>query len=534
MGRYIDSSNSDELVITGSSVVGRAVAAEAIEKNDLINTAPNGKAYPVVVTDYAAVPNKGSTVIAETEVINGNSFAYSRYAVFRDPNTGNLFFVAPHASGNPGAGCRVYKYSPNGGLIGSVRASDSGGLLYNPKIKQLSDGNLVITWAPSETTDIAFFIIDKDLNIIKDHTIIDANPLYGSYGMDVLSGGGFFCSYTQVGNTQRVIVYDNDGDVVTGSTSIKTWTGTAAGVTTNVGQLSNGNVAVVCTSMYSTSKGTFLGIYNTAGAQVLAIASVDAAAWSGTVIPEIVSVSGFFVVAHARAATTVVLRVYNNAGALQGSELTFTTPSSGASLNTFRLIDDASKFYLITQSSSVLKFNISTVSTAGDLLLQKETGSFTTAGPVLAIDAFIEGDYLVAMHNNIGTGTGGTQWSYFVVGADDLLVKTQTIAFSTTATTGGIYGKIIPCSDFAFTAFFNFVSPQTSSFFIGKYADTAIAGVAENDASIGEVVSINQGAGNSNINAVFGSSPKTFDMSVSNIRGNKGTAMNNGVVLEGI
>ncbi len=532
MGIYVESGSNESISTTtgGSTVVGRTLAAQANQVSDLIEVGPDGKSYPVKISDYSAVSNKSDTVIAETSVINGRSFAYSRYAVLRDPLTGNFFYVAPDNAGSPAGNCMVYKVSPGGDILGSVTTPKTG-LLYNPFIKQLSNGNIVIVWGPSETNELSFFIVDKDLNVVVGDTVVDVDPLYGFFGMDVLPGGGFAISYTKVGATQNLVIYDNDGGIVSASASIQSWGGTAAIVATNVKILSNGNICIVCTSPYSNTEGTYLAIFTPLGAEVVAMVSINVSGIA-SVNPEIASINGYFAVAYAENATTVVLHVYNDAGVLQGSALSLTVPSSGASLNCFKLVEDGTDFFLVTQSETLLAFECRKVSSSGALLLTNISGSFLDPGANLKIDAFVKDGYLVAIHNQESGAID--RWAYFVVETDNLFLKTQTTSFGSAVTVGGSYGRVIPCDSFVFAAFYDTASPASSNFYLGKYEDTAISGVAITAAAKGNVLQINQGVGNHFVNEVKGSSPMAFDMNSANIVGNKGTVMSNNVTLGGV
>ncbi len=534
MGIYVESGSNESISTTtgGSAVIGRTLAAQANQVSDLIEVGPDGRSYPVKISDYSAVSNKSDTVIAETSVINGRSFAYSRYAVLRDPLTGNFFYVAPGSTGNPAGNCLVYKISPGGDILGFVESSIVGTwLLYNPEIKQLSDGNLVITWGPSNTNELSFFIIGTDLTIVKDHTTVDVDPLYGFFGMDLLPGGGFAISYTKVGATQNLVIYDNAGSIVSASASIQSWGGTASIVTTSVKILSNGNICIVCTSPYSNTEGTYLAIFTPLGVEVVAMVSINVSGIA-SVNPEIASINGYFAVAYAENATTIVLHVYNDAGVLQGSALSLTVPSSGSSLNCFKLVEDGTDFFLITQSETSLAFDINKVDSSGTLLLSDITGSYSDPGGNLKVDAFIKDGYLVAMHNQNSGSID--RWAYFVVETGNLFLKTQTTPFGSVVTVGGSYGRVIPCDSFVFAAFYDTASPASSNFYLGKYEDTAISGVAITAAAIGNVLQINQGVGNHFVNEVKGSSPMPFDMNSANIVGNKGTVMSNNVTLGGL
>jgi hypothetical protein len=505
----------------------RLKAGGAIAQDDGVQLGPDGQAWPVKVTDYAVVANAGSSVVAATSVIATYSWPYTRNPLYRDPATGNLFCVTPNATGaNPGYGCRVTKYSPAGLLLGSVVLSASGGeQLYSPKIRLLANGNLVVTWNPNASADYRFAVIDTSLNVIKAATSIDT-PSDQFNDVVALSGGGFMVAYRKAGGLQRIAVYDNAGNVVTASATVQTWTGAANAVLSKLVQLSNGNVALVCTSSYTTTLGTYFGIFTAAGAVVLAMANVDAAAWNNTVQPEALAVNGYFAFAYANASNTVVLRVYSDAGALQGAALSTVVAASGASTNCFKLLTDGTQFFLLLQHATSLWWTLTKMPLAGVGSTTYAAGTFTNAGGQLVIDAFIENERLVAIHSQSSAAPSA---GFFVMNLVSFTVET--------ATTGlgwdGLYTAVVASDDFTFAAFYDTSASPGNYFRVVKYANSAIMGVALAAAAAGGPVSIGGGAGAYVTNQLKGTASKQFDHSATNIYGNKGALMSNGAVLKG-
>jgi hypothetical protein len=110
------------------------------------------------------------------------------------------------------------------------------------------------------------------------------------------------------------------------------------------------------------------------------------------------------------------------------------------------------------------------------------------------------------------------------------------------ATTGSAYPNVAIASDFSFIAYFDFQNAPSMQFYIGKYSSSAIQGVCVAAASAGNICSVQPnrlggGAAAYAVNTVGGTLTKSFNhnsTSGSNIIGNKGVIMPNGVVLQGV
>jgi hypothetical protein len=518
---------SDLLSFTENTAEGRfrLKAAAVFTQHDGVQIGPDGKVYPIKCSDYASVANVGSSVVAATTVIGAYSWPYGKSPIYRDPATGNLFCVSPDVTGaSPGFGLRVSKYSPSGTLLGTLSISASGSeQTYAPKIRALSNGNLLVTWAPNSSADYRFAIFDLSLNIIKASTSIDT-PLDHHSDVLALSAGGFMVSYRKAGGLQRIAVYDNAGNVVTASATVQAWTGAAGIVTSKLAQLSNGNVVLVCTSAYATTIGTYFGIFSVLGAAVLAMANVDATANGGTQ-PDVAVVNGTFSFAYANAANTVVLRVYNNAGALQGGAVSFTVPGASATTNQFKLLTNGTAFYLLTMHATSLWWNLTMMPVTGANNVTYTAGTFTAAGGSLVIDAAIEGDRLVALHSQ---SSAAPALGFFVMNLTTMAIETNT----TNMGGSSAYPTIVLSEDFTFIVYCDTTTPG-SVFRVMKWANTAIVGVAKAAAAVDALVDIYGGAGAYLSNAIKGTSSKQFDHSAANIYGNKGALMTNGTVLKG-
>lgn len=492
-------------------------AGAAISLNDAVQLAVDGKAFPVVCADHAAVANLGSVAATLAPGANTQYVTYGRPPAYRDPATGNEFLVT--ADSTSYTNTRISKYAPNGKLLSSIVLSIS--TLYQPQIQALSNGNLLIT-AEAAISNLYFAILDTNLNTVKAATLISATA-YAYYDALALSGGGFMVSYVTAG-AQKLVVYDNAGNVTTAATTVQTWTGTAAQVTAKLVELSNLNVALVCTSGYSTTIGTYLGIFTAAGAQVQAMTNIDTGWWVGQYYPEVSYIAGFLCIEWATSGTTMKLGVYSDAGALQGSQQTITTYSSMTAQACTKIVNDGTSFYLLwAPVSGAGNWNITKITTAGAITTYTGAGGALPNNSGWTIDAVIDNGKLIAAQSNNMAG-------YFFV----VSLATMTTDVANTASVIGNYVKVLAVGDGTILVVVVDGTNAWGKAQAIKYTNTAIIGIAQAAAAQGASVNLATLAGAYIVNAIKGSSVKAFDHSATNVYGNKGTLLTNGVVLKGL
>ncbi|SET44681.1 hypothetical protein SAMN05216326_12744 [Nitrosomonas marina] len=513
---------------SANSIKGVGLAGENVNKSDLVQITPDGKSYLVRNADNAAVANKTGTIIPETTVKATHSNTYDRSPVIKLDDTGDILTLTSYSTGTSGSGLVIYKYDSGGNLIdfNEVDKSTSGAVLRNPKIRKLSNGNLLITWSIS-LIELRFMIMDPyTLDIIKSDTQIGTITSNDRYDVTDLENGGFMICYLSSDGDQQLAVYDNVGDVVLAPEAKQIWAGAAGVVSTQLQKLSDGNVAVVCLSKFVSTKGLYIGIYNQIGAQVLAMTNIETTD-GGLHSVETSSLNGYFAVAYRYVTSDLKTYVFNNAGALQNTHIR--TYTHGIYQMSFKILADQSNFYLFLAEGNQSAIYVAMLDVAGVLVSERKvTIAYTVEG--IYSDAFLHRDCIVFAYRE---ALQPKKCMYTVVETDTLLVKTQPTEFGSLPTSSGEKMAIIPCDDFSFAAAYENVSPSATNLISVKYEDTAIQGVAETSAAKGAVFVVGQGAGAQRINAISGTSPVAFDMTETNIKGNAGTLTKNSVVLGG-
>jgi hypothetical protein len=512
-------------------------AGEALTRNDLVEiVATDGKAYRVRSTDAAAVATitygtdqtsaATGRIVAQTTIVAGATLAYSRQAVVRD-SSGNIFTLTADSTN---VGLRLSKYSPSGTLMGSVVLTGSN-VQSNHQLILLSNGNLASV--AYRGTNYYYAVHDSALAEVKTLTASAETSADYYFSAIALSGGGFAIVYQQTTNPllSQLATYDNTGTAVLAGTTIWTRTGTTGSQLHRAVQLSDGNIAVAVSSENTVSSiGLYHGVVTTGGASVLAFTSLDTTLLS--ISPEISTFTGYYCVARANA-TNQLAFVFNNAGTLQGSGFTAAT-TNGTTENKSKLINDGAAFWLIWANDTGMVEQLTKLPVAGtDYITTNITTSGTTNYGYL-MDAFYENGAIVGVAMD---GSGNVKPLLFVAStASGLLVGAAATLFgSAPGTTNGYYPRIISGGDGAFICLYDYATTASTNLCIGKYSNTAIVGVAAATTSSGSLVPVKQNAGAYSCNAVAGSPAMAFDMSATTaLYGNKGTVMNNCVVLKGI
>ncbi len=512
-------------------------ANEDIAAGDLVEIdAVAGKGSRVRVTDYAVVPTmiygtaQTSTatgrIVAQTTVISGQTQAYSRQAVVQISD-GSIFTLTNYSPSN---GIKLNKYSPSGTLLGTVAVNTTSNSFYNHHLLLLSNGNLACLY--QYTGPLTYAVYDQSLALVKTATNVSENASTASFCFSAvaLDGGGFAIVYQQEADLllTRLNTFDNTGTQVLAPTTIWARTGTAGAQRHRMGQLSDGNLAIVVTCTSGTgSVGLNHGIVTTGGASVLAFNNKDTVAVSS--LPELSILPGYYCFSYANG-TNQLAYVCNNAGTVQGAGFS-AGPATGASNNKTRIVNDGTTFYLLWHRQSDTASMLTKLPTTGtgDVSAMLSTTPYNHF-----LDAFCENEAIV-FATMAGSGAA-TPYLYVASISTMALVGTSGTAFGVAASaTNGQYQRLIPGGDSSFICLYDYATAAATHLCIGKYANTAIVGVANASASAGGLCDVSQNSGAYSCNPIMGSPSKAFDMSATTtLYGNKGTVLNNGVVLKGM
>lgn len=501
------------------------LAGQAISAKDVVLAGIAGKAFPGGTSDYMAVANVGASAVAQSSIIGGKPTA-GRFQIIRDTD-GYLYIAASRSGSN---GCTIYKYAPGGGTPVTLDISTAASSVSPMIMKKLSNGNFVIVYSVAGALKFAIFSPAMAVVVAETgiETVSGPADLSSAFDMVVLTGGGFAVTYRQAANAdwQRLAIYSNAGAAVLAPTTVKTWAGTPGNTYTAMVELSNGNIAIACNTLFSTSVGTWHGIFSAVGATVLAFTQLSAT-MGGAYIP-IIATSGAFYSVATTDGTNLKIWVLSNAGVVQGSPYsTADTSPWTAGGNRQKLLGDGTQFWLVVDIDSSVQYVIK-IPTSGTNYVSTRTD--LSDGP---FDAFIENGYLVYVR------MGGGSAEQNKVAVFDLTTLTTVVpltAFgSAPSANSGSYLAAIPVGDLCFAAVYDYATVAGSYFCIAKYADSAILGVAVNTAAAGALVTLTQVSGVSQVNAVKGTTPKAFNHTrACNIQGNAGTIMTNSVILTGI
>lgn len=506
---------------------------EAVTLGDLGEIGPDGLVYAGRTTDYAVKPNNGDTCIAQTTVIAAFLEAYGRQQIVQGTD-GSIFVLAPNATAP--SGLKIYRYSASGTLISSLTLDSIAQKCNGVKLFTLSNGNLCAVWETESTVTLKFAIVDQLLNSVVAATSIDTVQNSSSiFDAIPLSGGGFSVCWENAANPEnlRFATYSNAGAVVLAATTAMTWTvaGSMAIVAKMVQCVTSGNVAIAATYNFTTgttSQGFDYKIINpTTGATVKAQTNLSTATATLSVWAEMVAIAGYFAIAWVDGSAQKCW-IFNEAGTQQGS--TYSASTSSSNVRRFKLVTDATYFYVLWDDSSASAKKLTRLATTGGA-----SASVITVDSAVYnwnIDAFYERGYITYAAQ---AASGASQPKYGAITTGNMAIATAATAFGTApATTNGIYPAVIATGDFSFL----FCSDQANStatvFYDAKYANTSIAGVIGSTTTSGGVAPVNVVAGAYQINAMKGSVSKAFNFtSGANIPGNQGVLFPNGAILKG-
>lgn len=524
--------------------VFQLVAGAAIAEDDAVEIGPEGKAYPVNVTDYAAVTNcnygtaQTSTatgrIVAQTEIFSGyylNQNAANEKQLVQGDN-GDIFMLTPRSASNDVV---LRRYSAGGALLGSVIVNTDAANAYYAQIVKTANGNLVVAF--SNSTGLRYAVFTQILVTVKAITTIEALYSYSSSVFDIttLTAGGFAVVYQPSagsGLDTSMATFDNSGTAVVAPTVIWTRTGSVGSPMYKIEQLSNGNIAILAHTL-NVSSGSFMGqwhaIYTTAVMQVMAFTGIDTAAEAQYEVH--LKVSGdYYAVCYRRGDnSTYYVVVFSNSGVQQGTVYS----RSDAGIYTMHMAAGDACFWFISSRNSDSKMLLAKIPvTGGAGATVADVTTTGTSNCQSKMKIFVEGDYIVA----VAKPTTNNYLILFVMSATTgALVNAASTAIGASWTGVGTGIYLVPGGDFSFIALYEFTTTAGTYFCVGKYANTSVVGVAAAAAAQGDPVSIKQGAGTYVCNTLKGTSSVAFDhTSGANIYGNKGALLTNGVVLRGM
>lgn len=526
---------------SGSGTAGgtfQLTAGAALVANALVEISGiDGKAYPVTTSDYAAVANCNygtaqtsaatGRIIAQTSVIGVNSTDVGLNKPLAIAGDGSILALTL----STGAfGIQLNKYTASGAFVNALVLHAGGGTnpFYSRQIIQLSNGNFAVFGEYSLDSTIWFGIVDVNLNVIKAFSTfgeaVQSNQLLAPVA---LSGGGFAVLYQQSANglLSRLTTYDNTGTVVLAPTTIWTRTGTSGYGYFRMAQLSSGNLAIAWDSANTVSNiGLFYGVVTTGGAIVQAFTSLDTV--SAVALPELSVLPGYFAIGKVNA-TNAKAYVFSDAGVAQGAAFSAATTSNSQQ----RMANDGVNFWMMWMRTSDSAAALTKIPVTGTGYV---TSTLSTSATLYgtATDIFIEGSSLVIVAPQSGANTNLLFVASLLTGA----LAGASTPFGTAASSSNSGApKIVPGGDLSFVCLYGYVTTAGTFIAAGKYANTAILGVATGSASQGALVSISPSAGIYNTQAVRGSQTLPFDMTTgANIYGNRGSIVPNSAVLKGM
>lgn len=496
--------------LKGGTTLQSKAGGNAIAANDLLELAANGLLYPVQVSDFAAVANQGTAVVAQTAVSAFSTSGNNSNAVLA-ASDGSVYAAVANATVNDGI--KLAKYLSNGSLFGSVVLDATTTTVSNsPVVIQLANGNIAVLWANTTGTFLNFAIVDQFLNVIVAKTAIDSLDAGLTFSASALTGGGFAVAYSKT--NPFLAVYTNAGGVTLAGAALNN--AAAFGIATPglaIAQLSNGNLAI---GIATTTAAKLLGyaITTAAGANVVGCTILNAGGAAAGTSVQVSALTGFFAIANARGASSNAY-VLNNAGVLQGGAY---TDAVNVSANGGQLVNDGAQFWFLYGTATATLMMIASLPVAGANFIASNVAVAAQA----AFVAFYDRGYVV-MYNAGSTGffyvipalTGGN------IGAVVSLAGPATVSNPGIRPGGDATAVLI----------------NNASVSVYKYANTAIVGVSQQILAAGNsgtALLFSMGPGAYPTNAIAGTVGKAFDHTATNIVANKGVMLSNSAALKGI
>lgn len=496
----------------------------------LLELYPDGNAYPVDVTDYAAVPNAGTAITPPTTLpqymLPQSGSALSNSLAVQGPDKSAYLLTAAGTASTVGLNiCRISAggvYMTNV-VINAAQNVTAGNIFF------LSNGNICITY----TTTASYFVIFSPVNmaVVVAPTVIGAGG-YTNLVSRPLAAGGFavFCNTAATAGT--LSIFSNSG-VLQGTATVTT-TSTTSGNGCSIAQLSNGNILVV----YQGSASHAFTIFNTSGVVQTAQTSTGMAAAGSASFLYISYLSGYFALAGLTTTTTIACSIWSNAGVQQGPTYSDTnTGTAGASASN-PIVNDGTSFWLGYTSlvaASTYAGILVNIATTGNSIATYPLGNVNYAYANLTTYAFnvlFDGKSNVVLY--LGTSAGIVFAAFNV---KSFALVTPSTAVGTLAGNG--YGNAsFPAGDgaiFVLTGSSATAGGAAAAYAVWKTVNTAILGPATAAAAANAGVPIDISAGYKRIAPVGGSPSKAFNhKSGTGIYGNAGAVMSMTAAQQGM
>lgn len=486
----------------GVGLSAKLTAATGIQRNDLVLATPNGQAYSARSTDLAAISSPGP--VRPPFLLNytgdfGSLNGY-RWGMIKARSGQHLYALRPDTNGG---GVIVSKLSFVGEILAEYKVLPSTGMpAYNPQLVQLANNNIVVAYSkPDGMNAVSYMVLTENLTLVQ--SVVDiATPGDTSRFFEItsLADGGFMLVWYEAPNL-RVAVVDNSGNLVTVASTIGNLSdggeNTTYDVRISIRELSNKNVVVVVRST-GYYWGVFYSILNKLGGLVsaLMIPVVSGAGDDNLDAPRISVLPGYFCLAYNPAGPATRFKVFNNTGALQGSEQTAPEVDGGSSTFTYRrLTQDGTQFVYVCPAVNERCFVIMKISVAGNSLVTLYTAAGAQNG---ALDAFCEYGRLVVTHR-ISDSNSGLQYSVFDLATGGALVNMEWLDFDVSIEE---QIRLIPLVDFSFAVVYG--RDNASVMAIQKYHPTTVVGVATKTVNATEEIVVDCGPGSLPINTLAG------------------------------
>jgi hypothetical protein len=516
-------------------------ASTAIAINDAVGLGPDGRGYPISVTDYAAVTNctygtaQTSTatgrIVAQTQVHSDfSSTSQDDEQRIVQGDNGDLFMTRPYSTTN---GIVLARYSAGGALLGTVDVNTNASVTYNPCVLKLANGNIAAVWG--QDSNIRYAVYTAGLTLVVASTNLTGGVGNAShvFATVALSGGGFAVVYqpsTGGGLETYFAAFNNSGVVVVAAATIWTRTGSAGYPNYRIAELSNGNLAIVAhmTGVTGAFAGQWHGVYTTAGVVVAAFTQVYSQtaqyqAW--------LKVSGAYYAIASKdkgSAASHDVYIFDNAGVQQGA--TYTRSDSGMGSQAHFAAGADAFWYLSARASDsrVLLAKIPYTGGAAATVADVTTTGPSSYGFITRI--FVDNGLIVGVFKQ-----SLQQYLFVMSEASGALVNAAATAIGAACTSNNQSLCLIPGGDFSFIAYYDIATTASTNFVVGKFANTSVVGVAASAAAVNDYANIQQSAGTYPVNTLKGTGAVGFDHTTgATIYGNKGALMTNGVSLRGM
>ena len=483
---------------------------------------PDRTVYSAEVTDYAAVSNVGTTIVAETTVTT-QTFSTAAYGPLPLVTTSNGDIIVVGASAGPHL--YLYRYSSIGAFQNFI-VVDASAAIYDPHMAVLPNTNIVISW--SDGTNVNFAIYDNKLQT----QVVAKTPIEAQYAsnfqhhMMVHPNGSIVLAYQLSTKASRLVAYDMHGALIVSPFTISTWGASPGIVLHSISFFPSGNILV---HAHSAAYGAYFGIYSPIGATILAWYGWYTSAISITTkyIPPCACVGGYLAVAlwdgsHHRA------RVYTEAGVICGSE--FTKSATAYMVSPVLVADVANaRFWLHADGITAANFmDIAylPITGANSYVLYPQVWAIGATTAVIYPAAFYERGYNVITWSY----TGYVYYAVWDTVNRSVYQVPQSIATPTTP----YWPNPVPGGDF--TLVHSVLTTTAHYFAVIKYANTVIIGVARATTLPGYAALVNNAPQTLQIPQLMGSRTLPFDHTVSNINmyGNKGTFIGNNLIIKGM